>query len=91
MTELTPRLAASLSEGVYGLTKNESIEGAIKDLDALFKDVAAFSEDAMLKAKTGGPWFIKCRTAFGFTLIGKGKFTGQAFILFRGTQYLADW
>ncbi len=91
MTELIPRLAASLAEGVYGLTKNESIEGAIKDLNALFKDVASFSDDTMLKAKTGGPWFIKCRTAFGFTLIGKGKFTGQAFILFRGTQYLADW
>jgi triacylglycerol lipase len=91
MTELTPRLSASLADGVYGLTKNESIEGAIKDLNILFKDVAGFSEDAMLKAKTGGPWFIKCRTAFGFTLIGKGKFKGQAFILFRGTQYLADW
>ena len=91
MTELTPRLSASLAEGVYGLTKNESIEGAIKDLNVLFKDVAGFSEDAMLKAKTGGPWFIKCRTGFGFTLIGKGKYAGQAFILFRGTQYAADW
>lgn len=91
MAELTPRLSASLAEGVYGLTKNESIEGAIKDLNTRFKDVAAFSEDTMLKAKTGGPWFIKCRTGFGFTLIGKGRYTGEAFILFRGTQYLADW
>jgi len=91
MTELTPRLAASLANGVYGLTKNVTIEGAIKDLNAQFKDVASFSEDLMLKAKTGGPWFIKCRTAYGFTLIGKEKFIGQAFILFRGTQYLADW
>jgi len=91
MTELIPRLAASLAEGVYGLTKNETIDGAIKDLNILFKDVASFSDDTMLKAKTGGPWFIKCRTAFGFTLIGKGKYSGEAFILFRGTQYLADW
>ena len=91
MTELTPRLSASLANGVYGLTKSESIADAIDDLNVLFKDVAGFSEDAMLKAKTGGPWFIKCRTAFGFTLVGKGKYTGQAFILFRGTQYLADW
>lgn len=45
----------------------------------------------MLKGKTGGPGFIKCRTAFGFMLIGKGQYKGQAFILFRGTQYLADW
>lgn len=91
MTELTPRLSASLAEAVYGLTKNESIEEAIKDLNIQFKDVATFSDDVLLKAKSGGPWFIKCRTGFGFTLIGKGKYTGQAFILFRGTQYLADW
>ena len=35
MTELTPRLSASLAEG-GGLTKNETIEGAIKDLNLLF-------------------------------------------------------
>jgi hypothetical protein len=51
----------------------------------------SFSEDTMLKAKTGGPWFIKCQTAFGFTLIGKGRLDGHAFFIFRGTQYLADW
>jgi hypothetical protein len=59
MAELTPRLSASLAESVYGLTKNESIEGAIKDLNARFKDVAAFSEDTMLKAKTGGAMVYK--------------------------------
>lgn len=91
MTRLTPRLSASLADGVYALTKKESIDAAIKDLNVLFKDVAGFSDETMLKAKTGGPWVIKCRTAFGFTLVGKGKYTGQAFILFRGTQYLADW
>jgi triacylglycerol lipase len=91
MTELTPRMAASLAEEVYALTKRESIEMAMKDLNTRFGSVAEFSESAMLKAKTGGPWFIKCRTAFGFHLIGRGHYAGHVFILFRGTQYLADW
>lgn len=91
MTHLQPRLAAGLSEAVYALTKTDSIEQAIKDLNAQFGDILSFSEDAMLKGKTGGPWFIKCKTAFGFTLVGQGAFKGQVFILFRGTQYLADW
>lgn len=67
------------------------MDAAIKDLNTAFGDVLAFSNDNMLKAKTGGPAFIKCRTAFGFVLFGKGRFDGHAFFLFRGTQYLADW
>ena len=34
---------------------------------------------------------LKCRTAFGFALLGTGRFKGHVFLLFRGTQYLADW
>jgi triacylglycerol lipase len=91
MSQLQPRLAASLAEAVYALTKTDSIDRAVKDLNAQFGGILTFGEEVMLKAKTGGPWFIKCKTAFGFTLLGKGAFEGQAFILFRGTQYLADW
>lgn len=91
MGNLQPRLAASLAEAVYALTKTDSIEQAVKDLNAQFGGMLSFSEDVMLKGKTGGPWFIKCKTAFGFTLLGQGAFKGHAYILFRGTQYLADW
>lgn len=91
MNEISPFLSASLADGVYALTRANTLEQAIKDLNLLFSGILSFSDDAMLKGKTGGPWKIKCRTAFGFTLIGKGKYLGHAFILFRGTQYLADW
>jgi len=91
MTALIPPIAASLSSSVYALTKTETIDKALIELNMRFGDALSFTPEVMLKAKTGGPWFIKCRTAFGFTLIGSGKFKGHAFFLFRGTQYLADW
>jgi triacylglycerol lipase len=91
MSNLNPALTSSLASNVYALSKTGSIEIAITQLNRLFGQSLTFSEDQLLKAKTGGPWFIKCRTAFGFTLIGKGPLKGQAIILFRGTQYLADW
>lgn len=91
MPEFSPKVSASLARDVYALTKESSIEKAIKVLNSQYGGNLVFSEDVMLKAKTGGPWMIKCRTAFGFTLIGKGPLQGHAVILFRGTQYLADW
>lgn len=91
MNEISSLLSASLADGVYTLTRATTIDQAIKDLNLLFNGILSFSDDVMLKGKTGGPWKIKCRTAFGFTLIGKGRYQGHAFILFRGTQYLADW
>ena len=91
MTAISPELGARLANGVYSLTKREKLKDALTDLNLMFGDIFTFSEEVLLKAKTGGPWFIKCRTAFGFTLLGKGPLQGHAFFLFRGTQYLADW
>lgn len=91
MPEFSPKVSASLARDVYALTKENSIDKALKVLNAQYGGNLVFAEDVMLKAKTGGPWMIKCRTAFGFTLIGKGPLQGHAVFLFRGTQYLADW
>lgn len=91
MIELTPRQAASLSSEVYALTKFPVLEDAITHLNHEYGGNIAFYEENMLKGKTGGPGFIKVRTAFGFLLMGKKNLTGHAFVLFRGTQYLADW
>lgn len=91
MPEFSPKVAASLAKNVYALTQEKTIEKAIEVLNNEYGGSLGFSDDSMLKAKTGGPWVIKCRTAFGFTLIGKGVLQGHAIIIFRGTQYLADW
>ena len=91
MANLNPLLTAELASGVYALTKTDSIDAAIVELNRKFGVAFTFSEETLLKAKTGGPWFIKCQTAFGFTLLGKGQLKGHAFFIFRGTQYLADW
>lgn len=91
MNEFPAHFAALTADEVYSLTRYETTNDAINYLNDKYGQVFSFSEDNMLKGKTGGPHFIKCRTAFGFTLLGKGVFKGHAFILFRGTQYLADW
>lgn len=91
MKSIEPFFAAALADGVYSITRRSTLERAMDDLNMMFRGVFEFSEKNMLAAKTGGPGFIKCKTAFGFTLLGRGKYQGQAFILVRGTQYLADW
>lgn len=89
--ELSPLQSSSLARDVYALTKYRKLEDAFFFLNQNYNNSFDFEQKDLLKGKTGGPGMIKCRTAFGFTLIGKNKYQGQAFILFRGTQYLADW
>lgn len=91
MLKLTPDQAAALADDVYALSRTRTIEEALRYLNDEYNSLLTFHETCMLKGRTGGPAFIKCTTAFGFTLVGKGPYKGQAFILFRGTQYLADW
>jgi len=93
MNELPPVIAAKAAEDVYALTKTNTLENALLTLNNKYGGLLTFpfSDDNLLKGKTGGPAFIKARTAFGFVLVGKGALEGHAFIIFRGTQYLADW
>lgn len=91
MSEFTAVQAAVLADDVYALTKLNSMDQAITYLKNEHGDIFTFGDENLLKAMTGGPGFIKVKTAFGFTLLGKGSLQGHAVILFRGTQYLADW
>jgi len=91
MPNLNPDQSAKLANDVYTLTRLKTIEDAYKYLNSEYAGVFSFSDKVLTKGKTGGPSLIKCRTAFGFTLLGQGTYSGQAFIIFRGTQYLADW
>jgi len=93
MNELPPEIAAKVAQDVYTLTKSDTLEDALLTLNNKYKGILEFpfSEKNLLKGKTGGPFYIKSRTAFGFVLIGKGFLEGHVLILFRGTQYLADW
>lgn len=92
MNNFDPDQAAKLADDVYSLTKLNTLEEAMFVLNNKYHGVFKFSENNMLTAKTGGPSIIKCRTAFGFCLLGaKAPYIGQAIFVFRGTQYLADW
>lgn len=91
MSKFSAYQAAVLADDIYALTKLQNIEQAVKYLKNEYGDVLTVADQNMLAGKTGGPGFIKVRTAFGFMLVGHGKLEGHAVILFRGTQYLADW
>jgi triacylglycerol lipase len=89
--ELQPELAATLANDVYALTNQPSMEKAIMFLQRKHGNVFDFGNDNVVKGYSGGPGILRCRTAFGFVLLGKGPSRNDAFILFRGTKYLADW
>ncbi|WP_281648385.1 lipase family protein [Parendozoicomonas sp. Alg238-R29] len=89
--ERAPKESAVIAKEVYALSKTASIEEAAVVLNTAFQGRLVFSDTNMLKGITGGPGFIKVRTAFGYVLEGKMEFKDHYFIVFRGTQYLADW
>ncbi|MCK5336956.1 MAG: lipase family protein [Gammaproteobacteria bacterium] len=91
MKELNAYQAATLADDVYSFTKLNTLQDAMNFIKHKYRGAFTLSNDDVLLGATGGPGFIKCRTAFGFTLIGHGVYKNQALILFRGTQYLADW
>jgi triacylglycerol lipase len=93
MTEITPALSASLANDVYDLIDLSSLRVALKRFTQIYGSIIDIDEGFLLKAKSGGPGFIKTRTAFGVCCFGKknGAYEGHAFIVLRGTRVLADW
>lgn len=91
MTELTPKQSSSLARDVYALSDYSDIRRALSQFQSLYNNLADIGDNNILAGKTGGPGFIKSRTAFGFIFLGKGEYKGHAFFLFRGTSYLGDW
>ncbi|BCD96800.1 lipase family protein [Marinagarivorans cellulosilyticus] len=87
----TPKVVAGLCKDVYALTKIDTLDEAKKVLNTRYQGNLQFADNNMLVGKTGGPAFVKVKTAFGFVLVGQNQLAGHAFVLFRGTQYLADW
>lgn len=91
MTEFTAQQSAALADDVYRLADLATVEQGVAYFEAMYGGVFSLSGEDVLKGRTGGPGIIKVRTAFGFTLLGQKQLKGHAVILFRGTQYLADW
>lgn len=88
---LSPAQAAVLARDVYLLSKESSYRAGLEEFQRRYKNIFQFNDSTMLTAQTGGPSFIKCRTAFGLCLTGRDRFAGHSFLVFRGTHYLADW
>ena len=91
MKEMRPHFSSRLARDVYALTDYNTLERAYKFLESEYGHVFHVDDkNDLLKGKTGALGPLKYRTAFGFTLIGKGALSGNAFVIFRGTNYLAD-
>lgn len=92
MSEISAELAANLANNVYALTEMPTKQYALDFLNDTYKGILVFADDNLLRAQTGGSPGFKISTGFGFVLLGKKPpLKGHAFIVFRGTQLLADW
>lgn len=91
MSRRSPQLTSTLAFDIYALTKAPSKDEAIRLLNRQYGGSLVFADSNLLTAKTGGLG-VKVSTGFGFVLLGKKEpYKGHAFIVFRGTQLLADW
>lgn len=90
MAALPPSLSAKLSSEVYSLVERE-----LSDAIALFKhrigDIFHVGAGSVSLGVTGSLGIIKCKSAFGLFLLGKGAFEGHAVFVFRGTFVGIDW
>ena len=66
----TPKVVAGLCKDVYALTKIDTLDEAKKVLNTRYQGNLQFADNNMLVGKTGGPAFVKVKTAFGFVLVG---------------------
>ncbi|HEY7773609.1 MAG TPA: hypothetical protein VIC26_10535 [Marinagarivorans sp.] len=93
MPALNPFVAADLARDVYLLTDATDLSDGSAQIKELWDQNLKFesTDKNVMAAKTGGPAFLKSRTAFGLCVIGQGIFKGHTFFVFRGTRYLGDW
>lgn len=92
MNEIPPSLAADLADDVYDVVKkNAPIEQTISELQNNYSSIFNLSSSNIAHARTGGPGFIKCETAFGMMVYGTGPYyKNHAFVVLRGTKILGD-
>ncbi|TQV66926.1 lipase family protein [Exilibacterium tricleocarpae] len=87
MNALSPMLAATLADEVYGI-EDELVR---EDLADKYKDDFTISSDsAAFTGESGAFVFIKKESAFGFGALGAKNYPGQALIVIRGTASLYD-
>lgn len=77
MARIGPEFAAKLSRDIYQLVDLGTTKKAFFVLKSNYGTSIDIDENALVKGKTGGPAFIKSRTAFGLCVFGKGHYQGM--------------
>ncbi len=90
MPKIAANFAADLASNVYDLSRFGVNKGTFY-LKQRYSKALDLNEKNITVGKTGGPAFFKSRTAFGFAVCGAGAYKGHAFIVLRGSKFLADW
>jgi len=90
--ELSPGLAATLADGVYGVIDRRNVRQAVAaqigNLDTLDD---AFDVSGATVAGVSGGAMLGRKTGFGMVLQGKGRQDGNVAVVVRGTDTLSDW
>ena len=69
---INPAQAALFAKNIYALVDMPTPELAFTVVKSTFRDELDINEKSFLSAKTGGPGFIKSRTAFGLMPLARG-------------------
>ncbi|WNO09771.1 lipase family protein [Teredinibacter sp. KSP-S5-2] len=91
MPRLAPALAANLASSIYALVDFHTLDEAVTALKTKYGSILDINPQNMVSGRTGGPSVLKSRSGFGFVCLGKDTYKGHAFLIFRGTKFLADW
>jgi len=86
MSNLSPVSSAKLAQGVY-LVRNALLLREFLSKSEISKD----SANKSVVEGTVGSRLIKSQTQFAICARGAGKYKNDLFLIFRGTDRLADW
>ena len=88
-TKLTPRLAAELAQSAYGLLDTKASVQSNFGLPSVRQNVD-FQQQA--SGRSGG-YILNRESGFAAMGIGKGRYSGDAIITIRGTEFTSghDW
>lgn len=87
--EIGAKTAAIMARDVYDLNKGNSSSDIVALLNRELGDALELPSSS-LRGRYGAG-FAKVRSHGGLFIIGKDKYKGDAFLIFRGTQLLIDW
>jgi len=90
MPTLTPKQAAAIAGGVYGLRERTLAQAAARHVELGCESLFQVQENSRFQGRSGALLY-KPLSGFGYLAEGVGEFKGQILCATRGTDSIADW